>query len=80
MQSSLSFALTIVVLALCSNTVQYLFGGGNNFGGMSGVIYGLFAYIWTWQLFDPRKGLALPGSLILFMLASLVIGLVSSGA
>ncbi len=72
-QSSWSFALTVVVIALCSNTIQYLYGGGNNFGGMSGVIYGLFAYIWTWQLFDPHKGLALPGVLILFMLASLVI-------
>jgi GlpG protein len=72
-QSAFSFALAIIVLALFSNTIQYFYGGGNNFGGMSGVIYGLFAYIWTWQLFDPRKGLALPGSLILFMLASLVI-------
>ncbi len=72
-QSSLLFALTIIVIALFSNTIQYLYGGSNNFGGMSGVIYGLFAYIWTWQLFDPRKGLALPGSLILFMLGSLIV-------
>ncbi len=72
-QSSWSFALAIIVIALFSNTIQYLYGGGNNFGGMSGVIYGLFAYIWTWQLFDPRKGMALPGSLILFMLAMLVL-------
>jgi GlpG protein len=72
-QSSLLLGLTIVVLALVSNTVQYLWGGGNNFGGMSGVVYGLFAYIWMWQLFDPRSGLWLPGSLILFMLLSLVL-------
>lgn len=72
-QSSLALGILIVVLALLSNTVQYLYGGGRNFGGMSGVVYGLFAYIWMWQLFDPRKGLALPGSLILFMLLSLVL-------
>jgi len=72
-QSSLVMALTIVVLALISNTIQFLYGGGNNFGGMSGVVYGLFAYIWMWQLFDPRKGLGLPASLIIFMLLSLVI-------
>lgn len=72
-QSSLKLAAVIVVLGLLSNTVQYLYGGGNNFGGMSGVVYGLFAYIWMWQLFDPRQGLSLPASLIWFMLISLVI-------
>lgn len=72
-QSSLAMAGVVVVLGLLSNTVQYLYGGGTNFGGMSGVVYGLFAYIWMWQLFDPRKGLALPGSLIWFMVISLGI-------
>lgn len=77
-QSSLVFAVTIVLIALVSNTVQYLFGGApgfpsRNFGGMSGVVFGLFSYIWMWQLIDPRKGLALPRSLIWFMIASLVV-------
>jgi GlpG protein len=71
-QSSVALLAVVLVLGILSNTVQYLYGGGNNFGGMSGVVYGLFAYIWMWQLFDPRKGLALPGSLIVFMLLSLV--------
>lgn len=72
-QSTIRLALAIVVLALVSNTAQYLYGGGNNFGGMSGVVYGLFAYVWMWQLFDPRAGLHLQGSLIAFMLLSLVV-------
>jgi GlpG protein len=72
-QSSAKLAITIVVLALVSNTVQYIYGGGNNFGGMSGVIYGLFTYIWMWQLIDPRAGLSLPASLIWFMVIMLVI-------
>lgn len=72
-QTSWILALAIVVLALVSNTAQYLYGGGNNFGGMSGVVYGLFAYVWMWQLFDPRAGLRLQGSLIVFMLLSLVV-------
>jgi GlpG protein len=72
-QSSLVLGIAIVVLALVSNTVQYIWGGSRNFGGMSGVIFGLFSYIWMWQLIDPRKGLALPGSLILFMVISLVV-------
>jgi GlpG protein len=72
-QASWSMGLLVVVLALVSNTSQYLYGGGNNFGGMSGVVYGLFAYIWMWQLFDPQKRLRLPGSLVFFMLLSLGI-------
>jgi GlpG protein len=72
-QSTLNFACTLVVLAMFSNTIQYLWGGANNFGGMSGVVYGLFAYIWMWQLFDPKKGLNLPVSLIIFMLLSLAV-------
>ncbi len=72
-QPSWAMAILVVVLALVSNTIQYFHGGGNNFGGMSGVVYGLFAYIWMWQLFDPAKGLNLPGALIFFMLLSLLI-------
>ena len=72
-QSTLTMLMTVIVLGLISNTIQYLYGGGNNFGGMSGVVYGLFAYIWMWQLFDPRTEMGLPGSLIIFMLLSLVI-------
>jgi len=65
-------ATAIMVLGLLSNTAQYIYGGGNNFGGMSGVVYGLFVYIWMWQLFDSKAMLSLPGSLIGFMLLSLV--------
>ncbi|MES2603942.1 MAG: rhomboid family intramembrane serine protease [Pseudomonadota bacterium] len=72
-QRWLSFAGTIIVIALFSNTIQYFEGGHTNFGGMSGVIYGLFGYIWMWQLFDPRKGLSLPRSLIIYMLVMLAL-------
>ncbi|HHX81849.1 MAG TPA: rhomboid family intramembrane serine protease [Pseudomonadaceae bacterium] len=72
-QGSLWMLLTLVVLALLSNTAQYLYGGGNNFGGMSGVVYGLFAYVWMWQLFNRAAGLWLPRALIGFFLLSLLI-------
>jgi GlpG protein len=71
--SSAALGVTIIVLSLVSNTIQYLYGGGSNFGGMSGVVYGLFSYIWMWQLVMPARWLNLPGSLIIFMLASLLI-------
>lgn len=72
-QASWAMLLLIVVLALFSNTVQYLYSGSIYFGGMSGVVYGLFAYIWMWQLFDPTKNLSLPGALVFFLLLSLII-------
>ena len=72
-QASWSLLVLIVFIALVSNTVQYLYGGSIYFGGMSGVVYGLFSYIWMWQLFDPKKNLSLPGPLIFFLLLSLVV-------
>ncbi len=72
-QASWAMLVLIIVLALISNTAQYLYGGSIYFGGMSGVVYGLFAYIWMWQLFDPAKGLGLPGNLVFFMLLALII-------
>jgi GlpG protein len=76
-QSTLTFATLVIVIGVISNTTQYVFGGPPGFptvrfGGMSGVVFGLFAYIWMWQLIDPRKGLSLPTSLIWFMIISLV--------
>lgn len=72
-QASWSMLILIIILALVSNTAQYLYSGSIYFGGMSGVVYGLFAYIWMWQLFDPAKGLGLPGNLVFFMLLALII-------
>jgi len=72
-QASWSLLVLIFFIALVSNTVQYLYGGSIYFGGMSGVVYGLFSYIWMWQLFDPKKNLSLPGPLIFFLLLSLVV-------
>ncbi len=72
-QSSLSFALLTAMLGLLSNSAQYLYGETIYFGGMSGVVYGLFAYIWMWRSLAPRAGITIPRSLIGFMLISLIL-------
>jgi GlpG protein len=72
-QPSWALLMLIIVIALFSNTIQFLYGGSIFFGGMSGVVYGLFGYICLWQFIDPGKNLALPGALIFFLLLTLFI-------
>lgn len=59
--------------AIISNTSQFI-ESGPLFGGLSGVVYGLFglATVVAWQ--NPHHPLFLPNGLIVFMLAWLVIG------
>ncbi|HOW64253.1 MAG TPA: rhomboid family intramembrane serine protease [Candidatus Paceibacterota bacterium] len=54
-------------LAIFSNLCQYLVGGPN-FGGMSGVVYGLLGYVWIRGRLDPLSGLFLHPSTVIMML------------
>ena len=38
-------------------------------GGMSGVVYGIFGYVWIKSIFDPKFGFKIPQSSILIMMA-----------
>ena len=42
------------LVALCSNLAQYFYTGSPAFGGMSGVIFGLFGYLWLRGWVDRR--------------------------
>jgi len=67
-QGALKLALLVAVLGVASNLGQY-FVGGPFFGGMSGVLYGLFGYIWLRGQCDPASGLALHPTTVWMMLA-----------
>jgi len=57
----------VLILAVSSNLCQYMLSGPE-FGGMSGVVYGLFGYIWMKGKFDPEDGLMLHPTTIMVML------------
>ncbi len=56
-KGSLKFAALVLVTSAVSNLAQYAWDGPYS-GGMSGVIYGLYGYIWMRQRFAPWDGLA----------------------
>ena len=47
------YPVVILFTSFTANTAQYLLGGGNNFGGMSGVVYGLLGFAWMMQKMLP---------------------------
>ncbi len=49
------FLSFVLILATVSNLLQFLFAG-YNFGGMSGVVYGLFGYVFIKSKLDPGDG------------------------
>jgi GlpG protein len=77
----------VVVTAVVSNLAQYYLGPFNlkdlqhlfrpspGFGGMSGVLYGLFGYAWMRGKYDPASGLGLSPGTVVILLVWLALGL-----
>ncbi len=63
--------LTLVV-SIISNMSQY-FVSGPVFGGMSGVIYGYFGYVWIQSLTNPGFGVRLNPAIVKLMLGWFLI-------
>jgi len=59
--------------AVTSNVAQF-FLVGPNFGGLSGVVYGLVGYCWLYGKLNARSKVQLPNNLFLFLLGWLVLG------
>lgn len=67
------FLLVFVLLvAALSNLGQYAVAGPN-FGGMSGVVYGLLGYAWMMGRYDPGSGLKLRRATVTLMLSWFVL-------
>ena len=68
----LKYLLLVLGVALASNLTQAIISG-TNFGGMSGVNYGLFGYIFLHMKFHPTPYFRLEKQTIFLMLVWLVI-------
>lgn len=68
-----AFLLSLVVaLGVVSNLAQYAVHGPY-FGGMSGVVYGLFGYLWMRGKFNPASGMVQDETTILLMVLWFIV-------
>ncbi|TDF36467.1 rhomboid family intramembrane serine protease GlpG [Alteromonadaceae bacterium M269] len=68
-----SLLLIFLTTAVVSNLIQYALSGPN-FGGLSGVVYGLVGFVWWIGWLKPSWGINLPKPIVGFMLVWLVLG------
>jgi GlpG protein len=66
------FLVVVMVIAILSNSAQF-FRAGPAFGGMSGVVFGLFGYIWIKSRYAPEDGLYMPPRVVFWMIAWFLI-------
>lgn len=73
------FLLGLVVLTAILPNVLQMIMAGPEFGGMSGVVYGLFGYIWLKSRVAPEPGIEIDPvtvTMVLFWFVMCVLGLV----
>jgi GlpG protein len=81
----LHLLLFIIGVAILSNLAQFLWGG-IGFGGMSGVVYGLFGFIWIRSKYDPTPDFGIDRNSVIIMIGWLflcmtgMIGLIGNAA
>ena len=62
----------VLGVAVTSNVAQYWWSGPG-FGGMSGVVYGLFGFVWVRGRFDPASGLEMDQATVIMMMIWFVV-------
>lgn len=75
-RGTVRLGLLVLATAVASNLGQYYYSHQPNFGGMSGVVYGLFGYVWMKSRYDPGSGLVLHPNTVNYMLIWLVLCMV----
>ncbi|MEZ6119051.1 MAG: rhomboid family intramembrane serine protease [Pirellulaceae bacterium] len=67
-------ALLVVITGVAGNVLQYLATGYPIMLGFSGVVYGMFGFVWAKQMFDPTSGYRIPDSSVWIMMLWLILG------
>lgn len=74
-----TYALMVLILAIVPNLVQGLspewMHGNVHFGGISGVLYGLFGYVLLRTSMNPNHGISIPFPMVVLLVGLIVIGL-----
>ena len=74
-RGSWRFAIFVLLIAIPSNLAQYLWAGPS-FGGMSGVVYGLFGYVWMKSRYEPGSGFFVTQNTVVWMVGWFLMCLV----
>lgn len=81
-EGSVRYAWMVLLMAMLSNLFQGLMPGNlmgyHLFGGLSGVVYGVFAYLWIKSLLRPDMGILLSNTSVAIMLGWLLLGFTNS--
>lgn len=72
------YAALLLYLAIVSNLTQGIMVPGSLFGGMSGVVYGIFAFSWIQMSRAPGRGLSIDGLTAMLMMAWFFAGFLNS--
>lgn len=68
------YMILFLVTALAANVAQFMSSGDVNFGGLSGVVYGYFGFIFVANLLKVDARLFLPSGMFVFFALSLAAG------
>lgn len=66
--------LLVLATAIPSNLAQFYWGGpdlsmgGPGFGGLSGVVYGMFGYMWMKSKYDPQSSFHVPPNMVFILI------------
>lgn len=71
-ESSTFFLMQVLTIGIGSNLAQ-MSVSGPSFGGMSGVVYGLFGYVWIRSKYDPWSGYYIHPTIVNAMLIWLIL-------
>jgi GlpG protein len=73
LRGSVRFAVMVLIIAVASNVGQFLWSHNPYFGGMSGVVYGLFGYVWMKSRYESGSGFFVTQNMVFWMIGWYVL-------